>query len=101
MSCLYRTDLKNGEYTPPAEIDSSSYFNTTLFLNTAIEGSGALAWIGDRGLAPFRYLFNGHTVRIEQKEASGENRIHHVRSFHKEGPFRRSITDRNLASSPM
>jgi len=59
-----------------------------LFLNVKIKGSGALAWVGDNGLAPFRYLFNGRTVRIEPKDGSPEVEIHHVASFHKTGKLR-------------
>ncbi|OGN55623.1 MAG: hypothetical protein A3D96_00830 [Chlamydiae bacterium RIFCSPHIGHO2_12_FULL_44_59] len=70
-----------------------------LFLNTKIEGSGALAWIGDKGLAPFRYLFNGRTVRIEPRDGSPELEIHHVASFHKNGDWNRSNTKRDLRSS--
>lgn len=71
----------------------------SLFLNTKIEGSGALAWIGDKGLAPFRYLFNGRTVRIESRDGSPELEIHHVASFHKDGDWNRSNTNRDLRSS--
>lgn len=36
--------------------------NSYIFFNTKVENSGALAWIGDKGLAPFRCLFNGKSV---------------------------------------
>jgi hypothetical protein len=73
----------------------------SLFLNTKIEGSGVLAEIGDRGLTPFRYLFNGQTVRINPKDHSREVEIHHVASFHEDGKWHYSRTAGiNLVSSP-
>ena len=49
-----------------------------IFLNSRVENSGALAWIGDKGLAPFRYLFNGKTIRVQPRESDQEIEIHHV-----------------------
>ena len=37
----------------------------SIFFNTKVEDSGKLAWIGDMGLVPFRYLFNGSTALVE------------------------------------
>lgn len=69
-----------------------------IFLNSRVENSGALAWIGDKGLAPFRYLFNGKTIRVQPRESDQEIEIHHVASFHKSS-WNSSSTDRNLKSS--
>lgn len=69
------------------------------FLNTRVEGSGALAWIGDKGLAPFRYLFNGKTIRVQPRESDQEIEIHHVASFHKRGDWNSSRTNYSLKSS--
>lgn len=69
--------------------------NVSIFLNTKIEGSGVLSWIGDQGLAPVRYLFNGKTVRIEQEEQK-EPVIYHIESFHNRGEFN---IKRKLSSS--
>lgn len=70
-----------------------------VFLNTRIEGSGTLASIGDKGLAPFRYLFNGKTIRIQPRASEQEIEIHHVASFHKMGEWNCSRTNRSLKSS--
>ena len=53
----------------------------SIFLNTRVENSGMLAQIGDAGLAPFRYLFNGTTVRIQKRETDQAIEVHHVQSF--------------------
>lgn len=70
-----------------------------IFLNSRVENSGALAWIGDKGLAPFRYLFNGKTIRVQPRESDQEIEIHHVASFHKEGNWNSSKTNYGLISS--
>ncbi len=59
--------------------------DVSIFLNTKVENSGTLAWIGDTGLAPFRYLFNGKTIRIQHRESDQEIEINHVPSFQKQG----------------
>ncbi len=56
-----------------------------VFLNTAVENSGLLTWIGDTGLTPFRYLFNGKTIRIEHRDSDKAIVIDHVASFHERG----------------
>ena len=73
--------------------------NLYVFLNTRVENSGTLAWIGDKGLAPFRYLFNGKTIRIELRDSDHEIEIHHVASFHKSGDWNYSKTTRGFNSS--
>lgn len=70
-----------------------------IFLNSRVESSGAFAWIGDKGLAPFRYLFNGKTIRVQLRESDQEIEIHHVASFHKEGHYNCSRTNSKLQSS--
>lgn len=72
-----------------------------VFLNTRVESSGALAWIGDKGLAPFRYLFNGKTIRIQPRKSDKEIEIHHVASFHKRGTFSRTNYDLKSSSTGM
>ena|SRR3569832_821813 len=72
--------------------------DSCIFLNCRVENSGTLAWIGDKGLAPFRYLFNGKTIRI-QHEPNEEIKIHHVASFHKIGKMNSSRTNSDLTSS--
>ena len=73
--------------------------NLYVFFNTSVEASGRLAWIGDRGLAPFRYLFNGKTIRIQPRDSDQEIEIHHVASFHKDGGWNWSRTNIHLKSS--
>lgn len=73
--------------------------NVCIFFNTRIENSGALTWIGDKGLAPFRYLFNGRTIRIETRDSDQEIEIHHVASFHKSGDWNTSESNYGLKSS--
>lgn len=70
-----------------------------IFLNTRAENSGALAWIGNKGLAPFRYLFNGKTIRVQPRQSDQEIEIHHVASFHKQGTRNSSKTNWDLKSS--
>lgn len=70
-----------------------------IFLNSRVENSGNLAWIADKGLAPFRYLFNGKTICIQQFESDQEVSIHHVASFHKNGSSHHSRTSFSLESS--
>jgi hypothetical protein len=70
-----------------------------IFLNSRVENSGALAWIGDKGLAPFRYLFNGKTIRIQPRKSDQEIEIHHVTSFHKKDYWNSSRTNGSLKSS--
>src|SRR5215207_2779167 len=70
-----------------------------IVLNTRVENSGALAWIGDKGLAPFRYLFNGKTIRVQPRASDQEIEIHHVASFHKRGDLNYSNSNWHLRSS--
>ncbi len=74
--------------------------NLAVFFNTKVEGSGIFAGIGDLGLAPFRYLFNGKTIRVELRDTDQTIEIHHVASFHKLGSNNSSQTARELRSSP-
>jgi hypothetical protein len=69
------------------------------FFNSRAENTGALAWIGDKGLAPFRYLCNGKTVHIQWNKSTQETTIHHVASFHCKGSRHHSRTNFNLNSS--
>jgi hypothetical protein len=71
----------------------------SIFFNTRVENSGTLAWIGDKGLAPFRYLCNGKTIQIECSQSNQKGTIHHVRSFHREGSDHYSRTNFALESS--
>ncbi len=53
-----------------------------VFFNTKISHQGLLAWIGDKGLAPFRYLFNGNNVKIDYDQNSGQPvNLHRLPSF--------------------
>lgn len=70
-----------------------------IFLNTHIENSGTLAWLSGKGLAPFRYLFNGKTIRVQQSDSNKIIGIHHVASFHTEGSWNHSATAWSLKSS--
>jgi|HubBroStandDraft_4_1064222.scaffolds.fasta_scaffold165180_1 hypothetical protein len=73
-----------------------------VFLNTRVEDSGALAWIGDKGLAPVRYLCNGKTILVEFRgsdDSDNKIEIHHVTSFHKQGAQNRAKTYHDLQSS--
>lgn len=63
-----------------------------IFLNTRVENSGALAWIGNKGLAPFRYLFNGKTMLVQPRDSDKAIEIHHVNSFHIDGDLNTSNT---------
>lgn len=72
--------------------------NLCVFFNTKVEDSGILAGTGDLGLAPFRYLFNGKTIRIHTREDQ-QIEIHHVASFHKLGRANVSCIVPNLESS--
>ena len=68
-----------------------------LFLKTEIEGTGLLSWVGNCGLAPYRYLFNGKTVRVEA-DKDNQVHVHHVASFHPRGKYHRSKTEWDLKS---
>lgn len=70
-----------------------------IFLNTSIENSGTLAWIGDKGLAPFRYLFNGRTIRVQPCQSDQKTEIYSVSSFHKRGLKHRCRANKDLKSS--
>jgi len=49
-----------------------------VFFNTSVRHhQGVAAWIGDWGLIPLRYLFNGRDVAIISPDE-----VHHVASFH-------------------
>jgi hypothetical protein len=39
-----------------------------VFLKTKVEDSGILSYIGNKGLAPVRYLFKGQTYQIKKDE---------------------------------
>src|SRR3569832_129695 len=69
------------------------------YLNSREENSGTLAWIGDKGLAPIRYLFNGKTISFLQRKLDKNIEIHHVASFHKAGGWNSSRTNSGLSSS--
>lgn len=59
-----------------------------VFFNTRLTNyQGKAAWIGDWGLTPVRYLFNGRDVCIINPEE-----VHHVVSFHTKGKENRSST---------
>jgi len=66
-----------------------------VFFNTEIEDSGTLAAIGDWGLTPVRYLFNGNKVLIEKDNSTIE--VHHVESYYYKNNYSRS--NRGLKSS--
>ena len=66
-----------------------------VFLNTEIKDSVPLAALGDWGLTPVRYLFNGNTVEIE---SNSKAIVHHVESFHHKNNHR-SCSKRDLKSS--
>lgn len=70
-----------------------------IFLNARVENSEALAWMGDKALTPFRYLFNGKTIRIQPRASDQQIEIHHVASFHSKGNDNCSLTDWKLKSS--
>src|SRR5580658_7637403 len=75
-------------------------YDICVFLNTRVENSGVLAWIGDKGLSPFRYLFNGRTIRIIRGEwGNPDIEVHRVASFHKRGWQNSSRTNEYLTSS--
>lgn len=58
--------------------------NLSIFFNTRVENSGAIAWIGDKGLIPFRYLFNGKTISIQIQDSDQKTiEIYHMPSFQK------------------
>ncbi len=70
-----------------------------IFFNTEVKHSGTLACIGDIGLTPVRYLFNGSTISKINLRPSNEIAIHHVASFHKNGIENISRTHYLLKSS--
>jgi hypothetical protein len=62
--------------------------NFEVFFNTRLMNyQGITAWIGDWGLTPVRYLFNGRDVAILSPDE-----MHHVASFHAKGKENRSST---------
>ena len=71
----------------------------SIFLNTEVVNSGVLSWIGDAGLAPFRYLFNGKTISIETRASGRRIEIHHVASFHERGVWNGSTSNSTLRSA--
>lgn len=74
--------------------------NFSVFFNTQIENPlyySTLSQIGDRGLAPFRYLFKGKRIYIEYSNMH-LLAIHHVASYHKY-PDHRSKTTAAMVSS--
>src|SRR3569832_1294265 len=73
--------------------------DSCIFLNCRVENSGTLAWIGDKGLAPFRYLFNGKTILVESSESDKKIKIHQVTTIHKRGDRNASSTSWNIRSS--
>lgn len=50
-------------------IRSNEMNNLLIFLNTQVNNSGTLAWVGNIGLTPFRYLFNGKTFHIDSQDS--------------------------------
>jgi hypothetical protein len=99
--CLFFVELNNFNWY---NYYSNFYEDFTMnglcvFLNSRVENSGALAWIGDKGLAPFRYLFNGATIRVQRRGSDNIIEIHHVASFHKSGNSHSSRTSTVLRSS--
>ena len=55
------------------------------FFNTEIQDSSFLSAIGDFGLTPVRYLFNGNKVLIKKDEQDNSTiEVHHVESFYHE-----------------
>lgn len=70
------------------------------FLKTEIEGTGALSWVGNLGLAPYRYLFNGKTVSVVTDKTDNQVvHVHDVSSFHNNGADHHSTTEYDLVSS--
>jgi hypothetical protein len=69
-----------------------------IFLNTRVENSGTLAWIGDKGLAPYRYLFNGKTMQVQPRDSDKVIEIHHVEAFHEDGDWNYSKSNGLLRS---
>jgi len=70
------------------------------FFNTEIQDSGFLSAIGDFGLTPVRYLFNGNTVLIKNKNSTTQ--VHHVESFyHKNHHFSKSTVQLESSSTNM
>lgn len=72
--------------------------DVSIFLNTRVENSGALAWIGDKGLAPYRYLFNGKTMQVQPRDSDKVIEVHHVEAFHVDGDWNYSKTNPFLRS---
>src|SRR5580700_4092109 len=67
----------------------------SVFLNTRVKDSGVLAWIGNKGLAPVRYLCNGKTILVTFRgsdDSDNKIEIHRVASFHWLGDRHRSKT---------
>jgi hypothetical protein len=79
-------------------IDLQVFFNTRIE-DASVKNYGLFAWAGDKSLAPFRYLFNGKTIRIQTGTSSAVE-IFHVASFHKNGARNKSKANAILASSP-
>lgn len=69
----------------------------SLFLNTRIENQGICCALGNAALIPYRYLFNGRTIRIIKTEK--DHKIHHVLSFHPLGNRNTSLNCPDLSSS--
>lgn len=61
--------------------------DVSLFFNAEIQGNGCFAWVGDLGLTPVRYLFNGRTISIETN-AKHQEEVYHIESFHEDGRWR-------------
>jgi len=74
----------------------------SVFFNTEIQDSGFLSAIGDFGLTPVRYLFNGNKVLIEENDEQEVVGVHHVQSFHySEFNFSTSTTDLESSTASM
>lgn len=77
--------------------------NAAIFLLTHVTGTSSpatpLAALGDRCLAPARYLFHGRNVQILNQEHALQA-IDHVASFHAQGTAHHSRTSKTLHSAP-
>lgn len=76
--------------------------HSKVFFNTEIQNQGCLAAIGNFGLTPVRYLFNGQKVATPtagEYQCGYKSKVHHVASFHMNGAENRSKTSPILTSS--
>lgn len=61
------------------------------FKTRAVHRQGIAAWIGDWGLTPVRYLFNGRDIAVLSRDE-----VHHVASFHVKGKENRASTSHDM-----